>query len=184
MHDNLRNLGLDALDRTVVNSAVAVDPSEMGALVGHLRESGLLTSGLILRALLSGNLELVATALSQLSGLPTRRIVALLQGSGAGLEALLRQSGMPATVYPAFVAALTARDELGAMSSAGGRARLRRRTCERVLSACQDDAQADDSLLVLLRRFTTESRREEARLFCDELAEFHQAWQANERIAA
>jgi len=31
------------------------------------------------------------------------------------------------------------------------------------------DPQTTESLLVLLRRFSTESAREEARLFCDEL---------------
>lgn len=174
----------EALERTTVNAAVSVDQSEMGALVGHLRNSGLLTSGLILRALLSGNLELVAQALCELTDLPLRRIVALLHGGGAGLEALLTQAGLPSAAYPAFLAASQARDELAAMSSVGGRARLRSRTCERVLVACQDDEEADDGLLVLLRRLTTESRREEARLFCDELAEIHQAWQENERLAA
>ena len=174
----------EALERTTVNAAISVAPSEMSALVCHLRRSGLLTSGLVLRALLSGNLDLVAQALAELTDVPLRRIATLLHNSGAGLEALLAQAGMPASVYPAFLAASQAGDELAAMSSVGGRARLRRRTCERVLAACQDDQEADGALLVLLRRMTTESRREEARLFCDELAEVHQAWQANERIAA
>jgi hypothetical protein len=40
---------------------------------------------------------------------------------------------------------------------------------ERVLTRCQTDAQTAEPLLILLRRFATESAREEARLFCDEL---------------
>jgi hypothetical protein len=42
---------------------------------------------------------------------------------------------------------------------------------ERVLRACESADTADVApLITLLRRFATEAAREEARLFCDELA--------------
>jgi len=47
---------------------------------------------------------------------------------------------------------------------------LRRRMVERVLTQCEADQDAASPLLILLRRFATESAREEARLFCEELA--------------
>jgi hypothetical protein len=50
-----------------------------------------------------------------------------------------------------------------------GAARLRRRMVERVLARCEADPDASEPLLILLRRFATESAREEARLFCDRL---------------
>ena len=40
---------------------------------------------------------------------------------------------------------------------------------ERVLMHCATDHQSAEPLLILLRRFATESAREEARTFCDEL---------------
>jgi hypothetical protein len=40
---------------------------------------------------------------------------------------------------------------------------------ERVLTHCETDLQAAEPLMILLRRFATESAREEARTFCDEL---------------
>jgi hypothetical protein len=40
---------------------------------------------------------------------------------------------------------------------------------ERVLTHCATDREAAEPLLILLRRFATESAREEARMFCDEL---------------
>jgi hypothetical protein len=40
---------------------------------------------------------------------------------------------------------------------------------ERVLTHCETDRSAAEPLLILLRRFMTESAREEARTFCDEL---------------
>ncbi len=38
-----------------------------------------------------------------------------------------------------------------------------------MLTHCATDRQAAEPLLILLRRFATESAREEARMFCDEL---------------
>ena len=47
----------------------------------------------------------------------------------------------------------------------------KRRMIERVLTSCEDHPSAEiEPLLMLLRRFATEAAREEARLFCDELA--------------
>jgi hypothetical protein len=40
---------------------------------------------------------------------------------------------------------------------------------ERVLTHCETDGRSAEPLLILLRRFATESAREEARLFCEEL---------------
>ena len=44
---------------------------------------------------------------------------------------------------------------------------------ERVLTRCETDWQAAEPLLILLRRFATESAREEARMFCEELIADH-----------
>jgi hypothetical protein len=41
---------------------------------------------------------------------------------------------------------------------------------ERVLTHCETDPRAAEPLLILLRRFATEAAREEARMFCDEIA--------------
>jgi hypothetical protein len=49
--------------------------------------------------------------------------------------------------------------------------RLRRRMVERVLTRCAEETAVDlDPLLTLLRRFAAEAAREEARMFCDEMA--------------
>ena len=65
--------------------------------------------------------------------------------------------------------ALEACYETGFVDDAPGAARLRRRMVERVLTHCETDGGATEPLMVLLRRFATESAREEARLFCDEV---------------
>src|SRR5438046_838268 len=136
----------------------------------RLRSSRRLTAVLILRALLSNNLELFDHALSELSDLPQARVSALLhERGGASLRALLIRAGLPESTFAAFKVALEASQETGYVDTVAGAARLRRRMVERVLTHCETDRQAAEPLLILLRRFATESAREEARMFCSEL---------------
>ena len=161
----------EARDRSTVNIAARSRGDDMRGLVRHLRATGQLTAGLILRALLSGNLELFDSALAELSGLPRARVSALLHDRGrASLQALLRRAGLPESTFAAFRVALEVNHETGFVDSVDGAARLRRRMVERVLTHCETDQQAAGPLLILLRRFATESAREEARMFCHELA--------------
>jgi uncharacterized protein (DUF2336 family) len=160
----------EARDRSTVNIAARSRGDDMRGLVRHLRATGELTAGLILRALLSGNLELFDHALVELSGLPQSRVFALLHDrGGASLHALLRRAGLPESTFAAFQMALEVNHETGFVDSAEGAARLRRRMVERVLTHCETDQQVAEPLLILLRRFATESAREEARMFCGEL---------------
>ena len=85
------------------------------------------------------------------------------------VQALLIRAGLPESTFAAFKMALEVSHEMGYVDTVGGAARLRRRMVERVLTHCETDRKAAEPLLILLRRFATESAREEARLFCDEL---------------
>jgi uncharacterized protein (DUF2336 family) len=168
--DRAGRIASEARDRSTVNIAARSRGDDMRGLVRHLRATGQLTAGLILRALLSGNLELFDSALSELSDLPQSRVSALLHDrGGASLQALLLRAGLPESTFAAFRVALEASHETGFVGTAGSAARLRRRMVERVLTHCETDRQAAEPLLILLRRFATESAREEARMFCDEL---------------
>jgi uncharacterized protein (DUF2336 family) len=168
--DRAERLAGEARDRSTIHIAARSRGDDMGGLVRHLRATGQLTAGLILRALLSGNLELFDAALSELSGLPQARVSALLHDrGGASLQALLMRAGLPPSTFAAFRSALEVSHETGYADSAGNAARLRRRMVERVLTHCETDPKAAEPLLILLRRFATESAREEARMFCDEL---------------
>ena len=160
----------EARERSTVNIAAISRGDDMRGLVRHLRATGQLTAGLILRALLSGNLELFDSALAELSGLPRARVSALLgDRGGASLHALLRRAELPESTFAAFQIALEASDETGFADTAGSATRLRRRMVERVLTHCETDRQAAEPLLILLRRFATESAREEARMVRDDL---------------
>jgi uncharacterized protein (DUF2336 family) len=178
-------LANEARDRSTVNIAAYSRGEDMRGLVRHLRVTSQLTAGLILRALLSGNLELFEVALSELSGLPHSRVSALLLDHGeASVVALLKRAALPEATFAAFRAALDVNHEFGFADTLGGAARLRRRMVERVLTHCQTDQAAADPLLILLRRFATESARDEARLFCDELAAEQTAPPVRRRLIA
>jgi uncharacterized protein (DUF2336 family) len=168
--DRAGRIASEARDRSTVSIASRSGGEDMMGLVKHLRATGHLTAGLILRTLLSGNVELFECALAELSGLPLARVSALLHESGrASLNALLIKAGLPESTFAAFQVAIDVGHEIGYADSHGAAARLRRRMVERVLTHCETDGKSAEPLLILLRRFATESAREEARLFCEEL---------------
>jgi uncharacterized protein (DUF2336 family) len=168
--DRAGRIASEARDRSTINIAARSRGDDMGGLVRHLRATGQLTAGLILRALLSGNLDLFEHALAELSGLPQARVSALLHDrGGASLQALLLRAGLPESTFAAFRVALEVSHETGFVDTPGEAAHLRRRMVERVLTHCQTGRHAAEPLLILLRRFATESAREEARMLCDEL---------------
>ena len=131
--------------------------------------SGQLNAGLV-RALLSGNIELFVQALAELSDLPHTRVSALCTIGGTGFRALYRKAGLPDSAYPAFCEAIEALREGGFVGSPRGATNLKRRMVERVLTRCTEQSLGDiEPLLTLLRRFAAEAAREEARMFCDDL---------------
>jgi uncharacterized protein (DUF2336 family) len=160
----------ESRERSTISIAARSRGEDMQGLVQHLCATGQLNAGLILRALLSGNLELFEAALAQLADLPLARVTALVHDRGnASLQALLIRAGLPESTFAAFRVALEASRETGYVDTTGGAERLRRRMVERVLTHCETDGKSAEPLLILLRRFATESAREEARMFCEEL---------------
>ncbi len=168
--DHARRIAREACEKATVALAADTPTPQVRPLIHHLRASGQLTAGLILRALLSGNVTLFEEALAELTNLPVARVASLVHDRGsAGLRALFDKAGLPASSYPAFKEAIEAMRE-GGLGEPGGAARLKRRMIERVLTRCEDGELGELApLLTLLRRFATEAAREEARLFCDEL---------------
>lgn len=134
-------------------------------LVAHLRSSGQLTAGLLLRALLSGSADLFDAALADLADVPMMRVQGLRRDwRSAGFAALYRRAGLPEALLPAFRAALDALQEPD--QSDPSSARLSRQRVERVLTACAAMGSSElERLLAVLRRFEAEAAREEARSF-------------------
>src|SRR5882757_10925510 len=122
--DRAGRIASEACERSTVNIAARSYGEDMRGLVAHLRVTGQLTAGLILRALLSGNVELFDAALAELSGLPQARVNALLHDrGGASLQALLIRAGLPESTYVAFRVALEVSHETGYVDTDAGAAR-------------------------------------------------------------
>ncbi len=171
--DRAKRITKEACEKATVMLAGETQLGEVRPLIHHLRETGQLTAGLILRALLSGNIALFEESLAELSGLPIARVAGLVHDRGSsGFRAIYEKAGLPDNAYPAFREAVMAMNEDGFLGDPGGATRLKRRMIERVLTRCASHEIGDiEPLMTLLRRFATEAAREEARLFCDDLVE-------------
>lgn len=184
--DRARRITKEACEKATVALAAKTPCREVRPLIRHLRESGQLTAGLILRALLSGNMAMFEEALADLSGMKLSRVAGLIHDrGGAGLRAVYQKAGLPSAAYPAFREAIATMQEDGFLGDPSGAVRLKRRMIERVLTRCSGLEDEDiEPLMMLLRRFATEAAREEARLFCDDLVEGLMPDFADERFAA
>src|SRR6201988_3218455 len=80
--DRAERVTSEARDRSAITIAARSRGEDICGLARHLRETGQLTAGLVLRALLSGNLELFEASLAELSELPQARVSALLHDRG------------------------------------------------------------------------------------------------------
>jgi uncharacterized protein (DUF2336 family) len=181
-HDRAERVAREACEKATVALAAVSPGHELAPLIRHLRDSKQLSAGLMLRALLSGNVEMFLAALAELCELPIARVSALVYDKdSSSFRAVFDKAGFPGASYPVFRAALDAMYEAGfGVSGATG---LKRRIVERVLSRCAEEEITVDlgPLLTLLRRFASEAAREEARAFCRELVG---AGIADHRLAA
>jgi uncharacterized protein (DUF2336 family) len=161
----------EACEKATVALAASSPDAEMRPLIRHLRDSGQLTAGLLLRALLCGNVTLFEDTLAELADVSLSRVVGIVHDRrGSGFRALYDKAGLPPSTFTAFREALEAMGEHGFVSEPGAASRLKRRIVERVLTRCENECFEEiEPLLMLLRRYHAEAARDEARLFCDEL---------------
>jgi uncharacterized protein (DUF2336 family) len=160
-------LAIEARERAIVIIAgeTASETREMLNFVAHLRRSGQLTAGLLLRGLLCGNKHLLELALYELTGVAIPRVIGLVsESNGAGFAALYRKAGMPQRLLPAFIAGLKAIAKCGC--SGPMNARLQRPIIDSVLRTCASVNNGElDTLIAALRRLEAEAARDEVRDF-------------------
>jgi uncharacterized protein (DUF2336 family) len=169
--ERVQRVAREACERATVAIAAGKQSDEIAALVRHLVASGQLTSLLLLRALLSGNVRFLIEAFAELSGIAPDRVAGVLSDRHAhGFRALYQRAGLPEAAFGAFRAALEALHEIGFADDALGAAMLKRRIVERVLTlyAGSNDGEID-YLFAMLRRFSAEAAREEARYYTADL---------------
>jgi uncharacterized protein (DUF2336 family) len=173
-HDHAQYAAREACEKATVALAAETPVEEIAALVSHLRASGQLTAGMVLRAILSGNIVLFEEALADLSDLPIDSVVSHVHDRMlSGFRALYRKAALPDAAYPAFREAVVAIRDGALSADQSGAAYLNRAIVERVLARCAEQAGEEggdiEPLLSLLRRFAVEAARDEARLFCHDL---------------
>ena len=95
--DHAQRITRDACEKATITIAADTPESELRTLIRHLCASGQLTAGLILRALLSGNIALFEEALAELTELPVARVSGLIHDRGSvGFARLVREGATAA----------------------------------------------------------------------------------------
>ena len=98
----------DACIRACLHLVESLDAAEYGALVEHLRLSGDLTTGFVIRSLAYGKIEFFGAILSSLTEETTPRVTAMLAGGrDSALKALFGKSGFSEGVSQILLHGLT-----------------------------------------------------------------------------
>ncbi len=157
-NERVRRMMEDACERATL--ALASDLPAVGPLVRHLRETGQLTAGLVLRALLNGEMDFVEAAFAELTDVEPERVRQLMGDPvRTGFRALYQNAGLPLSIYSAFREAFEAWAELREIGISGAEAR--RHVAERAL-AMAETAELGGAA-ALLKRMAADAAREQAR---------------------
>lgn len=150
----------DAILQGTVEIAVK-SGGDLPDLVRHLRETARLTSALLLRGVLGGDLGLLREALAELSGMDSGRVASLMRSrADATLAALFRRAGLPGFLERPLIAAIRAAQDMP--EDARGAA-LSLPVIRATEAACLDlEGGEDVRLLALLRRYESEAARAES----------------------
>ncbi|KAB1074219.1 DUF2336 domain-containing protein [Methylobacterium planeticum] len=168
----------EASERSVLDLCAHAGAGALGRVVQHLRSTGQLNAGLILRAILSGQMPFAEAAYADLTGFDRARVAGLMR-QPRGTAALHRRAGLPEPLLAAFEAALTAWREAASGAGTLQGAGLSRRMIERALTACEGMPFAEmQAVTALLARYEAEAARDEARAVARTIAAAAQAREA------
>ncbi len=154
-------------DRITLKLAETAGTVELTELVIYLRDTGQLTTELLLSAACMGNLGFFEIALADLTGQSLTRVAGLVEGRNRhAFRALCKKAGLPEAAWPAFEIAVDTWHQT-AHEDQTHEKRFARKMVERILTRYEKlfSDQQLDSLLVLLRRLATEIAREDADAF-------------------
>ncbi len=173
----------EAGERGVLDLCAGAGPAALARVVRHLRGSGQLNAGLILRAVLSGQMAFAETAFADLTGLDHARIAALMRDP-RGIADLHRRAGLAEALLPAVTAALSAWREAQDGTTGLRGPGLSRRMIERAITACEDMPFSEmQGVMALLARYEAEAARDEARNVARAIADEALAREAARRAA-
>lgn len=149
------SLLLSSRERAVLGLANKAEEQDVEVLVQQMRTHGRLTPSIILRAAVMGDMMFFETAMAALAGTTLANARALIYDQGQlGLQALFNRAKLPASHFPAILAAVGVARETSFDGGERDRERYMRRMIERVLTQYGDlgVAMEGDDLEYLLRK--------------------------------
>lgn len=116
----VQRIAREACDAAALALSAAAPQKELPRIVTHLREAGRLTPALLLSALCNGKAEFFSAAIVDLTGVPERRVRAILSGGRVhSVRALIESAGLGRELSEVFAeAVLLCRSEAKAGSEA------------------------------------------------------------------
>jgi uncharacterized protein (DUF2336 family) len=157
----------EAAEKDTVDLAAAASDAELVALVDYLKVTAQLTTALILRAAVTGDMRFTGQALSSLTDVAAERAFSILErGDEAVVRALALKAGLPERAIPALYAAIEVARELAAEPDVEPSYGHVRRTVERIVARYRDSRDDElDDLVATLRRYAGEAARDAARRY-------------------
>ncbi|WP_428029746.1 DUF2336 domain-containing protein [Ancylobacter sp.] len=160
-------LAREACDQATVTQASVPHFTQSRALVEGLQARGELTSALVLRSLLSGQMRLFLEAVSVLSGIAVDHVAALAADrSGEAFRVLYARLGLPAGAFTAFRTALAVLQSEAYLDDVDAAPGLRLRILDEVLAAYEEAGESAEGnrIVGMLHRWQSEAREREQTL--------------------
>ena len=152
-------------ERATLEVANDTTPETVGQIVSALHAEKGLTVTLMLRALVRGHLPFFEAAMSELSGVPLKRVQGLLgDRTGDGFRSVYRKTKLPADGAGALWAALDVLFDMAPIDTEREQITAGRRMVERVLTRYETVCGGEvDAFYALLARLAADEAREEVR---------------------
>ncbi len=162
----------EACDRASIIFAAGAREEDISSVVQNLISHNRLTVAFLVRAICMGNITLVACAMSELSGVRFARVEAILtRNRESAFRAVYDRAGLPSSAFIVFKTAISTWRSLLSSDSKINKARLPFIVTREVLESYSDNPELlDHDLLVLLRRLSAETARENSRAQAEEIA--------------
>lgn len=157
----LAHLREDVAEQATASLIDLLTPEDLAPFVEHLRASGQLNTAVLVRAVCSGRIDLFASSLARLSGLPAKRVRAIVaEAREPAFAALTSAAGLPLAVVPLLLSAVRVWRDM-AWSDDLDRADVAGTVMERVVLSYRraDNGPQFEELGVLLHRLASETQR-------------------------
>ncbi|MEM9279645.1 MAG: DUF2336 domain-containing protein [Pseudomonadota bacterium] len=163
----------EAFDKASIIFAAKTKDEDVTTVVRNLMQQNRLTVSFLVRAICMGNITLVASAFSELSGVRFSRVEAILTNNReSAFKAVYDRAGLPKSAFIVFQTALATWRRLLTSGSKLNQARLPFIVTREVLEAYAGKSDSlVDELLVLLRKLSAETARESSRAKAQEITE-------------